>query len=110
MNVITLKPHRYKGKQKFPGDKYDFKGRAERRLAIALGWVKRTYDDIVVEVQEVPVVHDVEEAAAVESVADQENVAEPVEEEVTVPTDDSNVVVTYKPRRTYKRRDMVADE
>lgn len=107
MNVITLKPHRYKNKQKFPGDKYDFKGRAERRLAIALGWVKRTYDDNVVEVQEVPQAEEVAEVVA------EVDPAQEVEQvEVTVPADESNVVVdvTYKPRRTYKRRDMVSDE
>lgn len=75
-----------------PGDKYDFKGRAERRLAIALGWVKRTFDDGAPEVVEEVAPEIVEEV-----------VAEVIETEEEKP-------IAKKPRRSYMRRDLTAEE
>jgi hypothetical protein len=112
MNVMTLKQHRYKGKLKNIGDEYEFIGRAERKLAIALGWVipapKYVEPAKPVAVEQAP-------AKAEEVVIFEPEIIfkEEVEQvEVTIPEDDSSVVVDvkYKPRRTYKRRDMVSDE
>jgi hypothetical protein len=111
MNVMTLKQHRYKGKLKNIGDEYDFIGRTQRKLAIALGWVipapkyvepakPVVFDRTLAKVEKIVVVEPSVIEVEVEQVA------------VTIPEDESKVIaeVTYKPRRTYKRRDMVSDE
>jgi hypothetical protein len=111
MNVMTLKQHRYKGKLKNIGDEYDFIGRAQRKLAIALGWVipapKYVEPAKPIVVEKTPA--KVEKVVVVEPPVIEEEVEEV---EVTIPEDESKVIaeVTYKPRRTYKRRDMVSDE
>lgn len=116
MEVITLKPHRYKNKQKFKGDKYTFKAtRQELRLALALGWVKEFFEVKLIETvaNETKNVAEVTEGFVDPSQFISEFSDEEVEQvEVSVPDDKSDVVVevAYKPKRTYKRRDMVSDE
>jgi hypothetical protein len=103
MNVITLKQHRYKGKQKNVGDEYEFKGRAERCLAKALGWVI-----------EVPKAAE----AVKQMVAEQKaKFPMPIVDVAVVKEEKSksgkfvvDAVLVEKPKRTYKRRDMVSDE
>lgn len=101
MNVITLKPHRYKNVQKSIGEKYDFVGRAERRLAIALGWIERTYDDMkIVEIFDV-------EALPVKG--EEEPIEVPEVEDVQAEAKEEPAETTIHLKRTYKRRDMVAE-
>jgi hypothetical protein len=92
MNVITLKQHRYKGKLKAIGQEYDCADRMFRKVARALGWVAIVPP--VVPLFEQPLV--VQEV--VNKIISGEKIlaAEPKE--------------TVKPKRTYRRRNLTAEE
>jgi hypothetical protein len=100
MNVMTLKQHRYKGKLKNIGDEYEFIGRAERKIALALGWVMAAPKYVEPEKSVVIDKTLVKKVAVIEPPVIEKEVEKV---EVTIPE------VTYKPRRTYKRRDMVSE-
>jgi hypothetical protein len=93
MNVITLKQHRYKGQLKKIGQEYDCVGRMFRRVARALGWIAAVPS--ISPIPEKPiVVHQlVNKIIAGEKILATEEAKE-----------------TAKPKRTYRRRNLTADE
>ena len=82
MNVITIKNHRYRGQFKKIGDEYNATERMFLRVAKALGWVA-----------EVPAIVTAQPQPVVAAVIDL-----PAEEK------------PKRTRRTYKRRDLTAEE
>ena len=90
MQVQTLKAHRYAEKQRKPGDLYHVKD-ADVRLLRALGWVG-----------------DVQPAAKTTAVQFAETVSRQLDRALSRPAYLPAVQAEDKPKRTYRRRDMVA--
>jgi hypothetical protein len=93
MNVITLKQHRYRGQLKKVGQEYDCVGRMFRKVARALGWVA-----VVPPVSPIPEKPIVVQEVVNKIIAGEKILAAEEAKETT------------KPKRTYRRRNLTAEE
>lgn len=112
----VLKPHRFAGLLRAPGDKYTASG-ANRRVVEAMGWARPASEALAVSVV-APVI---QQQMHIESMPAAEPVPAPVAAETPAPAGDAEPSnadpaeeaqqeqAALKPRRTYKRRDLTAE-
>jgi hypothetical protein len=128
MKMLSLKPHLYAGRRLNTGDEFECRGQSDRRLLIALGRAKDA--PVVAALLKATVTAALVSEAPVSKRVDITMLrdAEPMYVEVPADADDVDVVCdpvtglhedvreyleisqrTGKPKRAYKRRDMVAE-
>lgn len=115
--MVTLKPHRFAGRQRIAGEKYEANGQA-KRLSEALGWAEEAKPDPVLLPPKVMAPRQAQrpaapprEASADAAASETPATAAQTDAPPQQPADGSEGEASVmKPRRTYNRRNLTAEE